>query len=56
MHLTSWLIDDFTFNIKTSLELLAQTSRNEWVVKYGCIHHMDKNGFLLSSFDNVVEK
>lgn len=55
VHSTSRSVDDFIFNVGTSQALLAQTSMNEWVVDSSCTHHMDKDGSLLSPFDNVVE-
>ena len=53
---TRWLANDFTFSVGNSQALLAQTSHNEWVVDFGCTHHMAKDRSLLSSFDNVVER
>ena len=56
VQLTSWSIDDFTFNVRTSQTLLDQTSRNEWVVYSRCTHHMAKYTSLFSSLDSTLEE
>lgn len=51
VHLTSWSVDNFTFNIKNYQVLLAYTSQDECVVDFGCTHHMAKDVSLFSSLD-----
>lgn len=56
MHLTSHLVNNFTFNVTTSQEYLAQTSQNEWVVDSSYTHHMDKDTSLFPPLDIAIEK
>ena len=57
--LVVWLIGrsagTFTFNIETSQSLHADSSKKEWVVDYGCTHHMENDASLLFSLDATIK-
>jgi hypothetical protein len=48
-------VDNFTFQVGTSQALLSHSVQNEWVVDFGCTHHMDKDASLFTSLDKCVE-
>jgi hypothetical protein len=39
--------DNFTFQVRTSQALLLTPHKNEWVVDFGCTHHMAKDASLV---------
>jgi hypothetical protein len=43
--------DNFTFQVT----LLSHSMQNEWVVDYGCTHHMDRNASLFTSLDEAKD-
>jgi hypothetical protein len=42
-------VDNYTFFVSASQALHAHTSQSEWIVDFGCTHHMAKDASLFSS-------
>jgi hypothetical protein len=46
----------YTFSISASQDFHAHTSQSEWIVNYGCTHHMAKDASLFSSLNESSKK
>jgi len=53
MSIIRRLIDIFTFQFGTSQSLLSHSMKNEWVVDFGCTHHMAKDASLFTWLDEA---
>jgi hypothetical protein len=48
--------DNITFQVGTSQALLSHSVQNEWVVDFGCTHHMAKDASLFTCLDEDKER
>jgi hypothetical protein len=48
--------DNFTFQVITSQALMSHVMQIEWVVDFGCTHHMDKDASLFTWLDEAKER
>jgi hypothetical protein len=47
--------DIFTFQVRNSQALLSHSTQNEWVVEFGCTHHMAKDFSLFMWLNEAKE-
>jgi hypothetical protein len=48
-------VDKYTFSISTSQALRGHTSQSEWIVDFGCTHHMAKDASPFSSLSEAIK-
>ena len=53
---TNRTYENYTFYVSTSQELHAHTNQNEWIMDYGCTHHIEKDASNLSSLSGSHEE
>jgi hypothetical protein len=53
VSVSSRLADNFTFQVRNSQVLLSHSMHNEWVVDFGCTHHMANDASLFTSLNEL---